>query len=804
MPQTRRMLTSWSKGELSPRLDGHMDIAAYFEGARTAENMLCSRQGGMFRRYGTRMVKEVKDSSQDTIVMAFEFSVDDSYILEVGDLYIRVYKNRAAVLNAGVHVEIATPFVVADIRSIHTTQSADVLFMFHSSYQQRKLSRISDTNWTLSIQNVSPPPSFEADTDLGDTVALAANTGTGIVARAGSAIFLAADDGRQIVSGSSLAVITSVTNTTEVVVDIVNDFTQTITPAINALTSVGTAVASTAHGAVAGQFALLTSGPQSGQIREIDSIVDVDNFLLVTGYTVNQVAQAWTIITPIASGAWGLRQSPQTTLDPNKKGPIGATLTLVSGAAAFRAADVGKYISIYGGIVLITVFTNTTTVKGIIKSVMGDATTDDPAATPAGSWFLQIASWSAINGYPRTGEFYQGRLYQASTNAEPTAFWGSRADDFDNYAIGIAADDAVSYTLASRQVNRIEWLADNQYLFLGTTGTEHKARGGGVGDMIPIGGDATPNVTRVASNGCLPNQPIVMNLVALYGDRSRRKILRMGTDVDNDGFMTKELTVGAEHITESGIRLGQMAFEKRLDQRLWFVREDGTLVTMSFFPEEKISAFTRLVTEGTFESVAIIAEPGGGADQVWVVAKRIINGQTKRFVEVFDADLNTDCAVSEQGANDTVLMGLDHLNGATVDVLSNQSVEDGWSYVGQRTVAGGQVTLPESAPGKQAGLHYDSTLTTMRPGIPGQVIEGLPRSWDSLFLRLLNSRGGKINGASIQYAADPLGTAPLFSGDVKVTTQEWDTTGRFTIVQDQPYPFHVLCAFGTLSLGEHD
>jgi hypothetical protein len=186
------------------------------------------------------------------------------------------------------------------------------------------------------------------------------------------------------------------------------------------------------------------------------------------------------------------------------------------------------------------------------------------------------------------------------------------------------------------------------------------------------------------------------------------------------------------------------------------------------------------------------------------VAKRIINGQTKRFVEVFDADLNTDCAVSEQGASVGAMAGLDHLNGATVDVLTNQSVEADWSFVGQRTVSGGSVSLPESAPGKQAGLHYTSTLTTMRPGIPGQVIEGLPRSWDSLFLRLLNSRGGTINGAPIQYAANPLGTAPLFSGDVKVTTQNWDTTGRFTIVQDQPYPFHVLCAFGTLSIGDRD
>src|SRR6185295_19769472 len=139
MPQVRRMLTSFSKGELSPRLDGHVDLAAYFEGAKTLENVLISRQGGAFRRYGTTMVSEVKDSSKDTIVMAFEFSVDVSYILEVGDLYIRVYKNLAQVLISagGPPVEIVTPFVVADIRSIHTTQSADVLFMFHGSYQQR-------------------------------------------------------------------------------------------------------------------------------------------------------------------------------------------------------------------------------------------------------------------------------------------------------------------------------------------------------------------------------------------------------------------------------------------------------------------------------------------------------------------------------------------------------------------------------------------------------------------------------------------------------------------------------------------
>lgn len=753
------------------------------------------------------MVKEVKDSTKDTIVLPFEFSVSDSYILEVGDLYIRVYKNLNPVLisAAGAQVEIVTPFVVADIREIHFTQSADILFLFHSDYSQRKLSRVSDTSWTLSSQPFAPPPSYEADTDIGDTLAPSANTGSGVTFRAGSAIFLAGDDGRQIVAGASRAVITAITSTTEVVADILDDFAQPITAGPNTLSSVGVAVTSTAHGALAGDFALLTSGAQSGQIREIATITGANTFDLVTAFTVNQAGVTWNKVVPIASGAWKLRFSPQTTLDPNKRAPIGAVVTLVAGAAAFRAADVGKYILIYGGLVRITTFTSTTQVKGVIESEMGDTTLVDPAATPAGSWFLQTSSWTAGTGFPRTGEFYQGRLWVASTAAQPTTFWGSRADDFDNFAIGVTAEDAVEYTMASRQVNRIEWLADNRFLFLGTTGTEHRALGS-TNDNAPIGGDTIPLVERLANNGGAPIQPIAVNNVLLYVDRSRRKILKMGFEVDADGFATKELTVGAEHITESGVRLGALAFEKRLDQRLWVVREDGTLVTMTYFPEEKVNAFTRLVTDGTFESVAIIADPAGGNDQIWVVAKRTINGVTKRFVEVFDPSYQTDCSTGYQGAATATLTGLTYLNSKTVDLCINQGADANGdfidTFVGQKVVAGGLVTHDVTALGLSAGLHYDSTIETFRPGVPGQVIEGLPRSWDDLWVRLHKSIGGRVNGADLQYPADPLDTKRWYTGDVKVTpAPAWSTDARIKIEQLQPYPLHVLCAFGTLDLG---
>ena len=79
---------------------------------------------------------------------------------------------------------------------------------------------------------------------------------------------------------------------------------------------------------------------------------------------------------------------------------------------------------------------------GTLLSVMGNATAADPPAAPAGAWTLEVASWSVSRGWPRTGEFFQGRLYQAATTNEPVTFWGSAADDFFNYAIGVTAEDA--------------------------------------------------------------------------------------------------------------------------------------------------------------------------------------------------------------------------------------------------------------------------------------------------------------------------------------------------------------------------
>lgn len=831
MPSTRRIYTNLSKGELSGLLECRADVAAYFEGAKQLENWVVLRQGGVRRRAGTRFMWEVKTSSLDTILLPFEFSVDDAYILEVGNLYVRFGKNKARIpiSAAGAPVEVVTPYPTADLRELHFTQSADVLFLFHVEHAQRRLSRVSDTSWSLSTSTFVPPPSFEADFDYGTgasaganiTIGLGANTGNAIKFHTSADVFLAADAGRQIIAGSGRAVITTVSSAREVIVNILDAFDATITAGPNTLSS-GSAgsviMTSVAHGAAVGNYVVLTSGGDAGAIRRIVSVGGVDTFTIDAVWPNNQAGVTWNKVLAKQPGpdgtGWRLRLSPQTTLDPDIKEPVGAQITFVTAAAAFRAADVGLFVHVYGGVAEITIVDSTTQVRALLYSVLAEATNANPAAAPAGAWSLEVPSWSTARGFPRTGEFFQGRLYQASTLAQPTTFWGSRADDFDNYAVGIAADDAVEFTLASRKVNRLEWLADNVALFLGSTGSEHRATGGS--PEAPIGGDVIPLVDRLDTIGSAPVQPIVLGRRIVFLDRARQRLYSIGFDLEEDGFLAREITVLSEHILGNGAKLGHLAFARRPDPRLYLVNEAGELVCLTFFPQERVVGFSRFTTDGTFESVAVIPDANRGPDQVWVIVKRTINGATKRYVELVEehhanleslydgqrVQMMTDCGVVQVAASATATVtGLTHLEAKTVDVLVNGS------YKGTKVVASGSITLDTALAVNdvvEVGIPYDSTLVTMRPGIPGVVIEGLPRSWNSLFARLKDTIGGTINGQAIQYQASDLDEIGLFTGDRKVLTEGTDTEGRVTVVQDQPYPMTVLGLFGTLQVGDYD
>lgn len=179
MPKVSPAQTSFNGGEFSPLLYGRVDNDRYNTGLKRCLNYIPTIQGGLTRRPGTYYVNEVKDSDDSTRLISFQFSITQAYIIEAGDLYFRFYKDNGVIESSpGVPYEISSGYDKADLFQLKFTQSADVLYITHPDYPPTKLSRFSDTSWTLEeIEFFNGPylPNVERW-----TVTPGAATGTGV------------------------------------------------------------------------------------------------------------------------------------------------------------------------------------------------------------------------------------------------------------------------------------------------------------------------------------------------------------------------------------------------------------------------------------------------------------------------------------------------------------------------------------------------------------------------------------------------------------------------------------------------
>lgn len=170
MPEQHPIQDNFNAGEWSPKMYGRVTLDKYRNACRTLKNFNILPQGGIEKRGGSKYIAEVKDSTKATRVVKFTFSRTINYILEFGDQYIRFYKDLAQITSGGPAYEIATPYLEAELFQLKFAQSADVIYITHVNHYPAKLSRISDTNWTLADEDFRPPP-FEERPEVLDTPA---------------------------------------------------------------------------------------------------------------------------------------------------------------------------------------------------------------------------------------------------------------------------------------------------------------------------------------------------------------------------------------------------------------------------------------------------------------------------------------------------------------------------------------------------------------------------------------------------------------------------------------------------------
>ena len=107
--------TAFSKGEISPTLFGRVDAEMYRAALATARNVICHNYGGVSNRPGLRYLGPVKNHTYAPRFIPFKFKSSDTYLLEFGDLYMRVIRENGHVTETNktiTGITAATPPVV--------------------------------------------------------------------------------------------------------------------------------------------------------------------------------------------------------------------------------------------------------------------------------------------------------------------------------------------------------------------------------------------------------------------------------------------------------------------------------------------------------------------------------------------------------------------------------------------------------------------------------------------------------------------------------------------------------------------
>ena len=214
MPRLTTVETNFTGGEISPRIIGRIDLPLYQNSAKIIENALPLIHGGVRRRDGTAFVAETKTSATAARIIPFIFSTTEAYVLELGDLYVRVYKDGSRIENPpGTPYEIVSPFSAAQLFDVRYVQSADTMFLVHPSFTPYQLKRYSDLNWILNVAPFDPLPFDEIGASFATSLTLSlATVGVGRTATASAPTFQNSDVGRSIYYLGGVFLITAFTS----------------------------------------------------------------------------------------------------------------------------------------------------------------------------------------------------------------------------------------------------------------------------------------------------------------------------------------------------------------------------------------------------------------------------------------------------------------------------------------------------------------------------------------------------------------------------------------------------------------
>ena len=132
-------ITSFKSGYWSERLSGRYELSGYMNAASKLENWLPLVQGGIMVRPGTKHCGMAKTSSGTARLIPFIINNTISYVLELGNLYMRFWKDGELLRTISAPLEVVTPFTSSILNELQSTQVDATMVFAHRDFPPKDL-----------------------------------------------------------------------------------------------------------------------------------------------------------------------------------------------------------------------------------------------------------------------------------------------------------------------------------------------------------------------------------------------------------------------------------------------------------------------------------------------------------------------------------------------------------------------------------------------------------------------------------------------------------------------------------------
>ena len=632
-------------GEVSDAIAARVDIDKYKTSVYKCENFFPLVHGGLTNRPGLQFIAEAKGTGT-TRLIPFEYNTTQTYVLELGDQYIRVFKDAGQVL---------------------------------------------DTSVSLTITGAT----------AADPVVITTSTSHGL--SAGESVYITGVAGMTQLNGRTFN-ITSLTATTF---------------------SIQNSAAADVDGS---SYTAYTSGGTADKVFELATpyaaadIFDLEYVQSADVMTITHPNYAPRDLTRTDHDAWTLST---ITFAPSQAAPTGVSVTATGGSTTFTYAvtavneetleeslpatgssstskdaawDNTVTWTVAAGAGTYNIYREKNGIYGFVGRAEGTSFNDDNI-DPDGADTPPKARnpFNGAGDYPSTVGYHQQRRIFANTDNDTQKFFMSQTGNISNMSFSSPQkdDDAITVTIASRQVNEIRHFVSLSDLVILTSGGEWLVEG--------IDGVITPSGIQVKPQsyyGSTNLTPIVAGDIVIYMQPGQT-VRDLGYKYESDSYSGNDLSVLARHLFDYN-SVSDWSFAQAPHNLIWCVRDDGICLSLTYSREQNVFGWSRHSTQGDFKSVAAIRE--GDDDFSYFLVQRTVNGSTMRYVErmqtrdftdiqdsfFVDSGLTLDNPVDISGftnANPVVITtatahGL--TNGDTVDIsgikVSDSSTTRGWAY----------------------------------------------------------------------------------------------------------------------------